>query len=504
MLTGGDKDITAPALLAEKTIPANYSTHFNSSTIRIQFNEYIQLKNLKKNFFVNPPIEKIKVEEKGGGVIIHLEEALIDNTTYTFNFGNSIQDITENNSFKDFKYVMSTGSYLDSSYYAGFVYDAFSKKPIENATLFFYKEALDSFPSEKLPSYLGYSNKLGDYKLENLKKGDYYVFAIKDNNNNSKFDEKSEKMGFKSKKISSSSLSDSASSDTLILFNHDFSLKIKDKKYIPPGKIVLIFNKKVKGAEVNVEDHEITFLDSKENGDSLVFWLNQRTESDVAINVAVKGQDFKDKFKLTTYSSKAEDSIFDFKAGNLNNINPQSPLNLIFDQPIKSVNSNKIKFYSDSIKLEPHYKINKNLWDLEIPEEAETEYKFIAEPGAFVSIYNFKNDTIELLFERKSEDSYGTIVLNVSCERTPSYIVELIKNEKVIKSFIGLSGIFSDTIQHCIPGNYSLRIIEDEDGNGKWTTGDFANRLQPEVVNYYTEAIEVRPGWDMEIKWFIK
>ena len=81
MLTGGDKDITSPALLAEKTIPANYSTHFNSSTIRLQFNEYIQLKELKKNFFVNPPIEKIKVEEKGGGVIIHLEEALIDNTT---------------------------------------------------------------------------------------------------------------------------------------------------------------------------------------------------------------------------------------------------------------------------------------------------------------------------------------------------------------------------------------------------------------------------------------
>jgi len=309
-------------------------------------------------------------------------------------------------------------------------------------------------------------------------------------------------MSFKSNKIFSSSRSDSTTSDTLVLFNHDFPLKITDKKYIPPGKIVMIFNKKVNNAKINVEGHDITFHNSKENGDSLVFWLNQRTQSEVIVDVSIEDQNFKDEFKLTTYSSKKEDSTLNFKAVNLNNIKPGKPLSLTFDQPIQSVNSNKIKLYSDSIAVNLFYKINNNLWELEVPEEAE--YEFIAEPGAFVSIYGYKNDSIELLFKKKNENAYGNIILNISHEKSNSYIIELLKNEKIIKSFNHLTGAFSDTIEYCLPGNFSLRIIEDMDGNGKWTTGNFDKKLQPEIVNYYTEAIEVRPGWDIEINWIVK
>ena len=56
LLTGGDKDIKAPVLNEEKTIPENFSTNFDSKVIQLYFDEYVQLKDAKNNFFVNPKI----------------------------------------------------------------------------------------------------------------------------------------------------------------------------------------------------------------------------------------------------------------------------------------------------------------------------------------------------------------------------------------------------------------------------------------------------------------
>ena len=54
-------------------------------------------------------------------------------------------------------------------------------------------------------------------------------------------------------------------------------------------------------------------------------------------------------------------------------------------------------------------------------------------------------------------------------------------------------------------GTYRARVIYDLNGDGKWTTGDFASGRQPEPVSYYKEEIEVKAGneydqdWDMGI-----
>ena len=55
------------------------------------------------------------------------------------------------------------------------------------------------------------------------------------------------------------------------------------------------------------------------------------------------------------------------------------------------------------------------------------------------------------------------------------------------------------------PGTYYLRLYIDENGNGKWDTGDFAKGIQPERVHYYNRALELRAlfeysqdDWDID------
>ena len=59
---------------------------------------------------------------------IKILDTLKDNTTYSFNFGNSILDNNEGNLFPNYKYVFSTGSYIDSLTLKGTAIDALLPK----------------------------------------------------------------------------------------------------------------------------------------------------------------------------------------------------------------------------------------------------------------------------------------------------------------------------------------------------------------------------------------
>ena len=47
------------------------------------------------------------------------------------------------------------------------------------------------------------------------------------------------------------------------------------------------------------------------------------------------------------------------------------------------------------------------------------------------------------------------------------------------------------------PEKYFLRIIYDDNKNGRWDTGSFLDRLQPEKIIYYPSQIEVRANWSL-------
>ncbi len=117
-------------------------------------------------------------------------DSLEENTTYTVNFGKSIEDNNEGNKLPYFKYVFSTGNYVDSLQVEGNVFDAFSRISDENISVMLY--ALDSNYTDSLvyegkPRYISFvRDSTSLFSVDNIKPGNYKMVAISDKNNNYK------------------------------------------------------------------------------------------------------------------------------------------------------------------------------------------------------------------------------------------------------------------------------------------------------------------------------
>ncbi len=194
--TGGPKDVTPPKVVECK--PANYSTLFSENRITIEFNEFIKSGSFKQELIISPPLKKKpEIFLKGKTMVIDLEEELMQNTTYTFDFGEAIQDFTEGNILKDFQFVFSTGSYLDSLSLKGRVINAFDHEPLEEKSLvMLYNLLYDSVPYDTIPKYIGRVDDRGYFSVNNIPADTFLLFALQDVNNNYLYDQPNEMIAF--------------------------------------------------------------------------------------------------------------------------------------------------------------------------------------------------------------------------------------------------------------------------------------------------------------------
>ena len=144
--SGGPKDEDAPLFVVAN--PPYESTNFDKDEIRIYFNEFIKLRDLNKQLIVSPPLNPKNpslITPQGSPseyITIKILDTLKKNTTYIFDFGNSVEDNNESNQLERFKYVFSTGNYIDSLTLKGKVKNSYSSDDIKNVKLLLYR--LDS------------------------------------------------------------------------------------------------------------------------------------------------------------------------------------------------------------------------------------------------------------------------------------------------------------------------------------------------------------------------
>ncbi len=195
-ISGGPKDETPPKMVS--STPPNYATNFKEKKIKIDFDEYIALKEIENQFNISPPLKKKpKIWIKDKSVIVQYTDTLLDTTTYTLSFGNAIVDNNEGNVLQNFEFVFSTGPYLDSLGIWGSVVDAFTLKPSKNPVLvMLYNNLLDSAVYSERPLYTGRTDKDGNFTINNVKPGKYRLYAITDLNFNFKYDPQVEFFAF--------------------------------------------------------------------------------------------------------------------------------------------------------------------------------------------------------------------------------------------------------------------------------------------------------------------
>ena len=193
MPEGGPIDEEPPRFI--RANPENYTTNFDAKEISILFNEFIKLENPQQQIIISPPMDPkpniLPLGQARKDVKIEITDTLRENTTYAINFGKSIVDNNEGNPYPYFKYVFSTGDYIDSLEVSGFIEDAYLKETPEFVSIFLYEmdsTYTDSVVYNEIPRYVAYTRDSSvNFDLENLKAGKYQMVAILDDNANYKF-----------------------------------------------------------------------------------------------------------------------------------------------------------------------------------------------------------------------------------------------------------------------------------------------------------------------------
>lgn len=345
-LSGGEKDLNPPKEV--ESLPKNASTNFSSDEIEIEFDEFIQTQNLNSQLIISPFMEtNPEVSVKNKKLIIKLQDTLSPNTTYSLNFGEAIRDITENNPIPNYKYVFSTGDFIDSLSYSGTVVNAEDLTPKEKVYVLLYNQFEDSVPLKKKPRYIAISDKDGNFSITNIASGTYKLFAINDINGNYLFDLPNEEIAFSDSLIT---INQNSSGNILKLFeeknNIQYVVKSEHKKY---GEFNIILNSASDSINIKALNNELSndwaIFDKNATNDTLNFWLKQPSNIEsLEVELSNDGGVI-DTLSFTLIEKKKfKDSTLVVTANTSSSFDLNKTAILKLNRPF-------IDFYSDSIRL---------------------------------------------------------------------------------------------------------------------------------------------------------
>lgn len=275
-----------------------------------------------------------------------------------------------------------------------------------------------------------------------------------------------------------------------------------------------------------VPDENIELLEYfSPNRDSLTLWIRDSVDYkqdsiNIEINFTVK--DTTDQFITQTDTlllafrekstkKKKEDSdkiekekiqISTIRNNREQHLNQNLVIDLDF--PLLGFNDSLISFYHipDTVEVaEPYQVFADSLlltrgWISADWKSAE-QYRMVLLPGAINSIYPLEHDTIDVTFKTRDIEYYGQILLTLENVNN-RVIVQLIQKDKVIREqVVEASGLYN--FDYLNPEEYNLKFVHDLNGNGKWDTGNYMDKLQPEPVELLPVGITVRSNWDHDV-----
>ena len=499
---GGPKDETPPEIV--KSEPDNFSVHFNTNEIKIYFDEYIKLKDIQKQLIISPPMKTQPLIKPLGGaskfITITIFDTLQPNTTYAFNFGNSIQDNNEGNPFSYFRYVFSTGDYIDSLTVSGAIKDAFDKETESFVNVALYEvdsTFKDSIIYKEVPKYITNTlDSLTTFTIENIKEGKYLLVGLKDNNGDNKFQQKSDKIAFYDKIIN-------VPSDTtyvLRLFKEDIDFKSIRPKLLAGEKIAFGFEGDYKNMNITLlsevpEDFEYR-ITKDEKTDSLYYWYKPRLESD-SLHFKVTHLDFETEYMVKISDQKRDSLVISASPSGI--IGFDEAFKLRGSTPFMSFDEAKFSIMDKDSTDVPFSAILdsvKNMYHINFDKTEDNKYRIQILPEALSGFFENTNDTLSYTVNTKKVSDYGYVRINMLNAKYPA-IVQLTDSKGEVKAeHYALESKPLDFL-NLSPGIYSIRVIHDANGNKKYDTGNYLKKIQPEHVSHFEMSEEVRSDWGL-------
>lgn len=538
-LTGGEKDTIPPNII--NSLPVEFSTNINPDVFFFEFDELVDASKLKEKLIISPYYDgSFDVKAKKNTISISFDSAFNKNTTYIFSFADGVVDVTEQNPSIRSKYVFSTGGVIDSSYVSGVVRDPLKNEPIKDALVGLYseKDSLDLF--HKKPIYFSSTNEDGLFKIDNVKKGRYSVYAFNDENKNFQAEFKKEKFGFVDSEVE---VGESLEKIYIPLFNEDLT-PLKLLRARERGSFVeVVFNKDI--LEYNVCcDERIVFGLTDNN----ILTLYQKTPINDSLLIKIKATDlYKNNLLDSFYVSfnneiKYEHNLKTSLDLNTQNIDDTVEFTFKTNVPLLDYNINHIAVKKDTINLPVRFvkykskKVNNNTIKGKLYVESDSVVKYIKDLKEKIiadslsykndsvyrvvsnyykkqntsnfdleikkgSLYTFNKDSVDAITKElkvRGTEYYGSLAGNLSVNTDDkNYIVELI-NENFSETIINNKSGLDFEFKNIPPGKYLLRVIEDENNNNKWDYFSVKNKKKSERIIYYSNLIEVLSNWSIE------
>ena len=535
--SGGPTDTIPPVITEIYPVIGQVNVPRHKTQLKVEFNEYVTVKD-PKSLFLSPPLEKSpKFKLKGKAVVVYFESDLDSNKTYTLDLTNAIGDNNEGNMFPGFTLVFSTGERIDSMVVTGIVQDCNSLKPLKGATVLLYKDHADSAVFLKRPDAAVKTDEWGFFCMRNIQDTLYRMYALIDENNNNMYNPESEKIAFidslvRPVVVVNDSLPELQKYDMKDTVNclarrQEFELNVFKEK----PSTQLIVNKE----RVGERTAYITFMapyaqiDSiwikgvpREKlitqfnimQDSLEIWVNDpKPQPDTLhLNVRYLKTDtlgmlnpFTEEIKLlkpkkllgksSTRDIKKEDTLAVFTMTAAPETVEQYGFVMEFKYPLVESAFDSLVFRSINPRQQENIggytvtqdSLNLRKYTVMPKEKLQVGYEYFLKipHRKFKDINGFYNDSSEVKVTLPTDDKLSTLLLTLT-EVHNKYIVDLLneKRDKVIRSFI-VENDQTLTFPYIKTGKYSIRITEDINRNGIVDTGILLEKKQPEKVRFY-------------------
>ncbi len=540
--TGGPKDTIPPVITKVAPFPGATRVSPDKAKLVFTFNEYVKIKDANGVYLSPPQEKKPKASISGKSLVVTFENPLDSSTTYTLDLTGAIADNNEGNLFPGFTLVFSTGEQIDSMCVTGVVQDCNTLMPVKGATVMLYKDQADSAVFLKRPVAAAKTDDWGFFSIRNIQDTVYRVYAIKDENNNNKYDPENERIAFLDSLFRPSIIySDSLyefkkfdMKDTALCLARKAQMELNLFREKPHKQMIM------KKERVGERTAYLTFMapgtrihDLRIKGlprnkiisqfnpqkDSLELWVNDQRRMPDTLQLVVRydktdttgkmrpmdetvklaySKEFKaelQKKQRDNRNRRHEDTVAVVTAQADPTTIEQYGFDITFQYPLiesawdslklrirnprQQESFGKVTLIKDSTNLR-HFRIMPKE-----PFQVGYDYFLKIPHRGFRDINGFYNDSTELKVTLPTDEKLSNITLELAGVHN-KYIIELLneKRDRVIRSFI-VSKDGPVVFPYLKAGSYCIRMTEDINGNNIVDTGNLLEHKQPEKVRFF-------------------
>ena len=545
---GGPKDTTPPVPRGSE--PEMGALNFKGKRIEVTFDEYLQLDNVAQNLLMSPPQQTPPdVKVRGKKLIIQLQDTLRDSTTYTINFGNAVCDYREKVPLHNYTFYFSTGPTIDTLEYTGRVYEAATLNPLEGIFVGIHQSMEDSAFTTAPFLRVAKTDSAGFFRIGNMHAGTYRLYAVEEVSRDYRLSP-GEALAFADEPIRpvlppvrmmDTLRTDTLRTDslpepevkgaTLMLFREEqqrlyLQRTIRDQQH----RIQIYFSSSPDSLPQlrPLTDSLNYFLSYSSKRDTVTLWLTDSlsiAQDSIFIEARFRRTDSLYRLewatdtlraiwrapKLNARAKAAEERKnrnrrLELKSNARSGFDLYDTLRLQCTTPIATIERDSLHLFErvDTIlkpmpfTLAPYDTLPMQLVFL-ADFKPEGKYELHIDSAAIHDIYGVTHIKGTYPMQVKSLSDYSTLRVKLN-PYLPKARIQVINNKDQV-----LRELPADPegalFEYLKPDAYYLRLYLDENGDGKWTTGSWSEKRQPEPIYYFPEKIQTKSNWDFEEEW---